>query len=60
MRQLAYAPGRRHRSVALFNRINPDDAKSGYSNVTGPLRVYDTWSLHYENDGIDQNVACAR
>jgi hypothetical protein len=25
------------------------------SQITAPPAIYDTWSLHYENDGIDQN-----
>jgi hypothetical protein len=55
---LGYVPGGYssipNTPVALFNMVNPGGVKSG-SVAFGTSRVYDTWSLHYENDGIDQD-----
>ncbi|MEX0677319.1 MAG: type II secretion system protein [Pirellulales bacterium] len=38
----------------VFNLINPN-SKSGFTSGPTAPRVYDTWSLHYENDGVDQD-----
>lgn len=43
---LGYAPG----IATSFSGIPAIKSK-----LTAPPFVYDTWSLHYENDGVDQN-----
>ena len=40
----------------VFNLINPN-SKSGFTSFPPDARVYDTWSLHYENDGVRQKSA---
>ncbi len=43
---------------AVFNYVNPTARPSGasYFNTTSTsTRVYDTWSLHYENNGVDED-----
>jgi hypothetical protein len=38
----------------LFNRINPNGTMCGLPTTGNVSRIYDTWSLHYENDGVLQ------
>ena len=56
---LGYAPGYTAASgnpPALFNLIN-QNPKSGYLSTPTTPRVYDTWSWHYENNGMDNTGA---
>ena len=38
---------------SVFKLVNPS-TKSGFINAPADARIYDTWSLHYENDGVLQ------
>jgi prepilin-type N-terminal cleavage/methylation domain-containing protein len=42
--------------LSPFDRVNPNAKFAGLNSPPTPNddRIYDTWSLHYENDGIDQ------
>lgn len=46
--------------LSVFDEVNPD-ARPTTAFPTGASapRVYDTWSLHYESDGINQNGGTA-
>jgi prepilin-type N-terminal cleavage/methylation domain-containing protein len=47
---------RGQKPLSPFDRINPNAKFAGLTNppTLNDNRIYDTWSLHYENDGIDQ------
>jgi hypothetical protein len=48
---LGYRPGS---TTTAFEEVNPN-SKSGFASTPSTPRVYDTWSMHYENDGLDQS-----
>ncbi len=52
---LGYDPA----SLSDLGRVNPHQKPQGgvflFPNNQTNDRIYDTWSLHYENDGIDQD-----
>ena len=39
-----------------FNETRPAGYHPLHNLISGYPAVYDTWSYHYENDGIDQDV----
>ncbi len=52
---LGYSPA----TLSQFADVNPDQKPRGTTEyllgTNNDNRIYDTWSLHYENDGIDQD-----
>jgi prepilin-type N-terminal cleavage/methylation domain-containing protein len=56
---LGYSHTQNVTPISQFSRINPNAIRSGLPvpRLAANQRIYDTWSLHYENDGIDNDGA---
>jgi hypothetical protein len=51
-------PGTYSAPLSSFSRINPDQKLvNTFPTANNKPRIYDTWSLHYENDGLQNTLA---